>query len=94
MESRTPIYIVLAVVLGYLLISAVPERFTGPEEEAVREDAEKLYGMETDAPQIEGSASDLSSTRGALNIVSDYGIWLVDLIVALGVYFIAKRRLT
>ena len=103
MDSKIPVYTVLAVVLGVLLTSAVPASLT-PRQEPLF-----MAGSETEAPVMKAPAEDEvlgsrgneemdSATPGGsvrenpLSQASQYSILVVDLFVALGVYIVARRR--
>ena len=114
MENRALVYAVLAISLGYLLVSAVPSQLAPPMFSESMEDREllKASGPENaEAPTDDASApaSELDETfsrdaaeaqgdalvagGGSGNLViSVFGTWSVNLFIALGVYFIARRR--
>lgn len=114
MENKALIYTVLAISLGYLLVSAVPSRLAPPMYAGSGDDSELMWspGPEGAVTPEEGSAA-ADSTRGDILsseidqeesltagsgsgniIVSVFGTWSVNLLVALGVYFFARRRFT
>lgn len=101
MDSKIPVYTVLAVVLGVLLTSTVPASLTPRQE--------PKFAVESEAPAIKAPAEDevlgfrgdedLSESDslgdGRVNIVDQamqYSILVVDLFVAFGVYVLARRR--
>jgi hypothetical protein len=103
MDSKIPVYTVLAVVLGVLLTSAVPAGLT-PRQEPLF-----MAGSEAEAPVMKAPAEDEvlgsradeemdgalpgGSVKGnPLDQALQYSILVVDLFVALGVYFVARRR--
>ncbi len=124
MESKAIVYAVLAISLGYLLVSTVPSQLAptmfgepasdsemltapGPKAaEAPNEDAaapaaesDKTFSRDAETSQEDaiaaGGSSDeaLASGEGSGGLViSVFGTWSVNLIVALGVYFLARRR--
>lgn len=124
MENKALIYAVLAISLGYLLVSAVPGQLAPPMFSESAGDSEMLRAPGTeqpeapaegesapaaepdetfsaDAAELQGDASAaksaseeaLAAGSGSGNLViSVFGTWSVNLIVALGVYFIARRR--
>ncbi len=124
MENKVLVYAVLAISLGFLLVSEVPGQFAPPmfgepagDSEMVRAPGQENAEAPADsitAPATEldetfsgdaatakgdtlaaGSASEeaLAAGGGSGNLViSVFGTWSVNLIVALGVYFIARRR--
>jgi hypothetical protein len=103
MDSKIPVYTVLAVVLGVLLTSAVPASITpkqGPlfatesevEAPAWKAPAEdEILGSRADE-EVMGAAPGGSAGTNLLDQASQYSILVVDLVVALGVYVIARRR--
>lgn len=93
MESKAVIYAVLAVAIGYLLISVVPNRLTAIQEEPSRSDREEVFGLE-EKPSIKGPEPLPPTQRGVWDVAQALGIWIVDLMIALGVYFAVKRRLS
>ncbi len=113
MENRALVYAVLAISLGYLLVSAVPSQLAPPmfgesgdpellkapgpgRAESPAEGASAPATEQDDA--FSGDATEaqeevLAAGGGSGNlVVSVFGTWSVNLIVALGVYFIARRR--
>jgi hypothetical protein len=114
MENKALIYTVLAISLGYLLVSAVPSRLAPPMYAGSGDDSELIRGPvpESAVPPEEGAATAaadstqgdtlssesaqgerLSAGSGSRNmIVSVFGTWSVNLLIALGVYFFARRR--
>jgi len=107
---------VIAVALGYLLISAVPDRLSslqrvkrpkGAEEmeSIVVEEGESVESEFRVVPDEsisvlgdELTADVAELEKGAPKAVWDgaivLGVWMINLIIALGVYFIVKRRLS
>jgi len=92
MESKAIIYAVLAVALGYLLISVVPSRLAAVPEENLRSEREAFSLAE--APPVAGSEAQPPPESGIWSITQTLGVWIVDLMIALGVYLIVKRRLS
>jgi hypothetical protein len=127
MKNKVLVYAVLAISLGFLLVSEVPNQLAPPmfgepagDSEMVRapgqENAEAPAEGESapvteldetfssDAATAQGDASDASAARSTSDealaagggsgnlVISVFGTWSVNLIVALGVYFIARRR--
>jgi hypothetical protein len=58
MESKAVVYAVLAVAIGYLLVSAVPNRLT-----ALRGDSIRSIPEEIKSPEVEGSVTDNESLK-------------------------------
>jgi len=113
MESRALVYAVLAIAMGYFLVSAVPQRLASPmyaepvESGPIRSGGEEMLGS-VEPPSAEGTepperadtaseaadaATAVSSARAGGVYVTVFGTWVVNLFVALGIYFIARRRL-
>ena len=93
MYQKMTAYTVLAVALGYLLISAVPSAITPPEGEMLATAEEDMI-KSTPEPEAGVREPDSFATgeKSALNEVFQYSVLLIDLLVALGVYMVAKRR--
>jgi hypothetical protein len=58
MESKAVVYAVLAVAIGYLLVSAVPNRLT-----ALRGDSIRSIPEEIQSPEVEGIVTDKESLK-------------------------------
>ena len=114
MQNRALVYAVLAISLGYLLVSAVPSQLAPPmlSESAGDRELVKAPGQENaeaptddafasgtepdgtfsgDAAEAQGDALVAGGGSGNL-VISIFGTWSVNLLFALGVYFIARRR--
>ena len=113
MENKALVYAVLAISLGYLLVSAVPSKLAPPmyagsgddsdlfrspvqesaepPEESAAAAADSSQGDMLSSESVQGKRLDAGSGSGNL-IVSVFGTWSVNLLVALSVYFFAKRR--
>jgi hypothetical protein len=113
MENKALVYAVLAISLGYLLVSAVPSQLAPPMFSAT-EDSELLKepapgraespAEDASAPLIEqddtfsGDAAEaqgevFAAEGGSSNLViSVFGTMSVNLLLALGVYMVARRR--
>ena len=144
MENKILVYTVLAISLGYLLVSAVPSQIAPTMFGESVEDSEllKAPGLEQSEASAEGTSapvteldetlsgeakedqgsisasedsastatgpdgtfardtasaqSDASAAEGSSSnlVISAFGKWSVNLVIALGVYFIARRRLS
>ena len=104
MDTKIPVYTVFAVVLGVLLTYAVPSALT-PQRFAMRGEAPDEDSPPVMAPGVEEATEAFSSgeslgapdkdvqNQGGVNQFSKYSLLFVDLIIALGVYMIARRRL-
>jgi hypothetical protein len=124
MENKVLVYAMLAISLGFLLVSEVPGQLAPPMFSEPAGDSEMLKtpGQEnaeapadsiaTPAGELDKTFSadeataqgDASADRSASDeafaagggsgnlVISVFGTWSVNLIVALGVYFIARRR--
>ena len=108
MGSKTAIYTVLAVALGYILISAVPDQIAVIEEGSQPELAapEKTESLATESNTLSDrahgsdafadekmhlpAAPSFTLRDGAYTI----GVWIINLLLALGVYFLIKRRIS
>ena len=115
MKSKAVVYTVLAVALGYFLISAVPDQLETFQGVRQRGGAKETEGLTVEVPETTGSDSkalldesisslDSAITEGteteeaAIGGVRDgavtVGLWMINLMIALAVYFIVKRRLS
>jgi hypothetical protein len=112
MENKTLVYTVLAISLGYLLVSAVPSRLAPPMYAESGDESELMRSPvpEGTEPPTEGTATADSSKEDTLSsesaqeerlatgsgsgnlIVSVFGTWSINLLVAISVYFFARRR--
>jgi len=93
MYQKMTVYTVLAVALGYLLISTVPSAITPLEGEMLATTEEDMI---TSAPKPEAGIREpelfATEEKSALNEAFQYSVLIIDLLVALGVYIVAKRR--
>ncbi len=144
MENKALVYAVLAISLGYLLVSAVPsqlapqmfgesagdsemlkapgsERGEAPAEGVATPATEPDGTLSGDAAESQGDviasedsaltatgpdgtfSGDVASAQSAASaaeggsgnlVISVFGTWGFNLVIALGVYFIARRRFT
>jgi len=96
MNNKIMAYMVVAVAVGYLLVSAIPEQvsmFAEPQEmlrlgEAPEKSEDPMLSSGAEEDELVTLDSGLAST---LNL---YKWWAIDLAIAFSVYFIAKRRFT
>ncbi|MCW3978866.1 MAG: hypothetical protein NWF12_03895 [Candidatus Bathyarchaeota archaeon] len=93
MYQKMTVYTVLAVALGYLLISTVPSAITPLEGEMLATaEEDEIFS----APQPEAGVREPDSLaaeeKSALNEAFQYSVLIIDLLIALGVYIVAKRR--
>jgi hypothetical protein len=115
MENKALLYTVLAISLGYLLVSAVPSRLAPPmyaesvdDSDLIRSPppgdvesttdsavaaADSALGDTLSSESVQEERLDAGGGSGNI-IVSVFGTWSVNLLVALGVYFFARRRFT
>lgn len=101
---KTAIYVVVAVVIGYLFTSIVPERLS------INQEVSERLSINQDVPissPAEGAFSkdieeeaDFKSQESPRPIIREtgdgfqaIGIWIVNLAIALGVYLFIKRRI-
>ena len=114
MENRALVYAVLAISLGYLLVSAVPSQLAPPLFSESAKDSEIVMAPgsenaedpidDASAPVTESDrtfSGDAAEARGDVLVagggsgnlvISVFGTWSVNLFIALGVYYIARRR--
>jgi len=120
MENKVLVYAVLAISLGFLLVSEVPNQLAPPmfgepagDSEILRAPGQEIaevpadsiatpagepnekFSADSAAAQGDASEEALAAGGGSGNLmISVFGTWGFNLIVALGVYFIARRRFT
>ena len=110
MDNRVVIYAVIAISLGYLLVSAVPSRlavpilsgsddesdiYRGPplESESVKDGSLSEESSNGDFLSSESSQEEiLTQDRISKNIISVVSTLSLNFIIALGVFFIARRK--
>jgi hypothetical protein len=102
---RMTIYAVLAVAVGAALIGVLPTQLAAITGQGSRAyELQTAGGNETSGTKQPGTES-----QGSFDIVGStdakraqeefnadvryYGLWVVNLVIALGIYFLAKRRL-
>lgn len=108
MTQKSLVYMVLAVAVGYLLVSAVPQQvamYTTPPLMTQRGDGE-LLEMAPESGDMLSSGEELPSESKILgdDTVRDVSFiemsrlpelmkwWTIDIIVALTIYWVAKQR--
>jgi len=106
MNTRIMAYMVVAVAVGYLLVASLPEQvamYAAPVSIKNMEDGPLLSEGAPESGNITASATSESEmdqvpkdeVRGAYNELTGYnlyGWWALDLVVALSVYWVARRR--
>jgi hypothetical protein len=104
MRKKVTVYILLAITLGYVLTFVVPSTLL-PKERHSFALIENSTTVEEEAPlDVEDPASTLD-TQGARSMAAEaimdaqvsqgiwqYSAWIFDLLIALTVYFVARRR--
>lgn len=121
MNNKAPIYVVLAVAVGYFLISALPQQvslYTDQRQMLSSQPPGRLIEPEPEGgilgtsnsssndyittepgnfttSKLQGQESDLVdiNERSLIDFMSVYKWWVIDLAVALAVYFVAKRQI-
>ena len=116
MKSKAVVYTVLAVALGYFLISAVPDQMETLQGVRQRGGSVESESLSVEVPESTDSKSpsaldesvsiledsvtveEIETEKVALGGVRDgaitVGLWMTNLMIALAVYFIVKRRLS
>lgn len=98
MGPKAGVYAVVALVLGFVLISVVPSSLVDlgegkqsipPPRASVEENQKFGLGESQDLDSVESELNSVSIFDGAMA----FGIWIVDLFIALGIYLILKSRL-
>jgi len=97
MNAKIIAYMVAAVAVGYLLVSAVPEQVSmlaGPQEMLRAGEAPEESGGPILASGTEGGELGAPEDRGFMSLFDLYKWWAIDLVVAFSVYWVARRRFT
>jgi hypothetical protein len=92
MNTKVVAYMFAAIAMGFVLISAVPER--------VSMLAAPTQMLRTDEPTLESGEPILSAepelgtleNNGFTGLQDLYTWWAIDLVIAFSVYWVAKRR--
>lgn len=116
MKSKALVYTVLAVALGYFLISAVPNQMETLQGVRQLRGSVESESLSVEAPESTGSKSP-SALDESVSVLRDsvtveefeiekaplggvregavtVGLWMTNLMIALAVYFLVKRRLS
>jgi len=105
MNGKTMAYMVMAVAVGYLMIAALPEQmamYAAPKDLLRSEEGPLLtQGGEPELGNLTSQESSEGEVGGEETQVLGVGVsfdmyrwWAADLVVALSVYWVAKRRFT
>lgn len=95
MHTKITVYAVLAIALGYLLVSIVPGGLIPKGEEVLYADeGARLPQKDKQAAGIEDFEAPKTTKRGFWYEASQFSVWIINLMIALGVYFVARRRFT
>jgi len=97
MNAKIMAYMVVAVAVGYLLISAVPEQVSmlaGPQEMLRAGEAPEESGGSILASGTEGGELGTLEDHGFMSTLDMYKWWAIDLLIAFSVYWVARRRFT
>jgi len=97
MNTKIMAYMVAAVAVGFLLVSAVPERVSmlaGPQEMLrAGESPEETGGSVLSSGTEEGELG-APEDYGFMSLLDMYKWWAMDLAIAFSVYWVARRRFT
>ena len=97
MNAKIMAYMVAAVAVGYLLISAVPEQVSmlaGPQEMLRAGEAPEESGGPLLASETEGGELGALEDHGLMSLFDLYKWWAIDLVIAFSAYWVARRRFT
>jgi hypothetical protein len=103
MNGKTMAYMVMAVAMGYLLIAAVPEQmamYAAPKDLLRTGEGTLLtQGGEPESSNLTSQTPEEEvggENTQALSVWSTdlYRWWAIDLVAALSVYWVSKRRFT
>lgn len=107
MTNKSLVYMMLAVAVGYVLVSAVPHQvamyttpqqmLTGPAPDSnLTEDSNVLGTPESTEPPLSmkghGDDSIRSSFVEPVRVLELMKWWTVDVLVAFTIYWVARRR--
>lgn len=93
MYQKMTVYAVLAIAIGYLLISTVPAIITPPEEKMLTLGEEEMVTAPTPTePGVEGEEARTLGEGLFWGEIYQYGFLAVDVAIAVGVYMLARRR--
>jgi hypothetical protein len=95
METRLVTYAVLAIAIGFALVSVLPmqlETLGGGQRSAQESPVEGAIKLNSQDAQVQGSAPEQFSAAQPAEPFT-LGVFAVDLLIAVAVYFVAKRRL-
>ncbi len=104
MRKKATVYILLAITFGYVLTSVVPstlfpeerksfalkENFATVEEETLSEVEEPASTL--DAQGAQSMAAEARTSAQDSQGIWQYSVWIFDLLIALAVYFVARRK--
>lgn len=105
MTQKSLVYVVLAVAVGYILVSAVPQQvatFTNPQRMLTSGDGDmEIESAPESGDQFLAPSESLPSDDEVreLSLIEAAGLpdlmkwWTLDIIVAITVYWAARRRL-
>jgi hypothetical protein len=110
MIQKSLVYVVLAVAVGYILVSAVPQQvamYTAPQQMLSRGDGELTIESTPESGSDSLAVPELSpdNSLGSADEVREVSFiemtrlpelmkwWTLDVLVALTIYWVAKRRL-
>ena len=108
MTNKSLVYLMLAVAVGYILVSAVPQQvamyttpqqmLTGPagSDGTLTEDANVLGTPESTEPPLsmkgQGDEGIRTSFVEPVRVLELMKWWTVDVLVAVTIYWVARRR--
>ena len=108
MESKLIVYMVLAISLGYIVMSTIPGQLTPPRFKVVQHEtesintpnhdepktsAEETLGADSTADSAREAAEESKAARGPLTgSFMVVGTLVLNLSIAFGVYMLARRR--
>ena len=106
MTQKSLVYVVLAVAIGYILVSAVPQQvamyttpqqmLTGPASDGNLTEGSTILGTpESREPPLSMKGQEDEGIRSSLvapRVLELMKWWTVDVLVALTIYWVAHRR--
>jgi hypothetical protein len=107
MTNKSLIYVVLAVTVGYMLVSAVPHQvsmYMSPQQmlksddqlESTPSTEDGVLSSQELTPNISGGGSERIRDTSFLEMTKLPELmiwWTLDILVALTIYWVAKRKL-
>ena len=87
-------YTLLAITFGYVIISSIPSLIPEGQPMIIQTEEEPKF-LKNDVETALGESMERSEDHdSSLNEVFSYSYWILDLIIAIIVYFVAKKLIS